>query len=306
MNNQYTPLISVVIPTYNRASIILRTLDSVFAQTYKNYEVIVVDDASIDDTENVIKNIKNNRVKFIKHEYNMNGSKARNTGILKSSGEYIAFLDSDDEWKPTKLEEQISHIMNTYPNREDIVSYTSLIANRGASKIVMPKRGIQKDENVLDYLFLEDGVMQTSTIMIHRSLAKKVLFNEHLKRHQDWDFCNRLQEYNAKIIFVNKPLSIWNIEYRKDRMSNENKYIDSIKWISSQNKISKVCELAFMVKVVAPFMGRSGKKFEAYQLLFKASRYKIINLKQLIVIWLKITFSLNTLNKLHKTFNSLK
>ena len=103
MDNQHK--ISVIIPTYNRGNMIERAVRSVLNQTYNNIEVIVVDDGSTDNTEEVIKDIKDTSVIYIK-EANAGACVARNKGIDVSSGDYIAFLDSDDEWFPEKLEIQ--------------------------------------------------------------------------------------------------------------------------------------------------------------------------------------------------------
>lgn len=104
MNKNY-PLVSVIIPTYNRANVLARALKSVLRQTYDNLEIIVVDDGSTDETEQLILK-KFPQINFIKTE-NKGVSAARNLGVEKSSGEYIAFLDSDDEWMPEKIQKQI-------------------------------------------------------------------------------------------------------------------------------------------------------------------------------------------------------
>lgn len=103
------PEISVIIPTYNRARFIERAVQSVLNQTYQDFELIVVDDASTDDTEERVGHLLRNgmRFKYVRHDINRGASAARNNGIKTSTGEYIAFLDSDDEWLPEKLEKQM-------------------------------------------------------------------------------------------------------------------------------------------------------------------------------------------------------
>src|SRR5512138_1185650 len=97
---QRTPLVSVVIPTYNRAPLLERAIHSVLSQTYTNLEVIVIDDASTDDTQDRIKNLQlaDIRIQYIRHDRNRGSQAARNTGIHAAKGKYVAFLDSDDEW----------------------------------------------------------------------------------------------------------------------------------------------------------------------------------------------------------------
>jgi glycosyltransferase involved in cell wall biosynthesis len=103
------PLISVIIPTYNRADLLPRAVRSACGQTYRNLEILIVDDASSDNTEEIALGLEKEdaRVRYIKREKNGGESAARNTGIRKSTGEYVAFLDSDDEWLPEKIEKQM-------------------------------------------------------------------------------------------------------------------------------------------------------------------------------------------------------
>jgi glycosyltransferase involved in cell wall biosynthesis len=126
------PTVSVIIPTYNRAHLIGRAIQSVLKQTYQDFEVIVVDDGSIDNTEEVVKKIQENRVYYYKHDKNKGGSAARNTGISLAKGEYIAFQDSDDEWLPEKLEKQIG-VFNNQTKNVGVV-YTGFYRIEGNNK----------------------------------------------------------------------------------------------------------------------------------------------------------------------------
>lgn len=102
-------LISIILPTYNRAELITGALDSVFAQTYSNWELVIIDDGSVDSTVDVLKNYEDPRIIYLYQE-NKGVSDARNNGISRSSGEVIALLDSDDEWLPRKLETQLRYM----------------------------------------------------------------------------------------------------------------------------------------------------------------------------------------------------
>jgi len=102
--------VTVIIPTFNRGHLIQRAIKSVLEQTYKNLELIVVDDCSTDDTEFKVKEVIDNRLSYIRNEKNSGPSASRNKGIEISKGEYIAFLDSDDRWLPAKLEKQLKVI----------------------------------------------------------------------------------------------------------------------------------------------------------------------------------------------------
>jgi len=102
-----TPLISIIIPTYNREKLILNALDSIFNQTFQDYEILIIDDASTDNTEQVIKELNHPKIKYLKLEKNSGQCIARNFGAKRAQGQFIAFLDSDDEWLPQKLENQV-------------------------------------------------------------------------------------------------------------------------------------------------------------------------------------------------------
>ena len=109
------PLVSVIIPTYNRKHLLKEALGSVFSQTYKNLQVIVVDDGSTDNTQDIISDFKDKRITYIKQGHR-GASSARNKGIENAKGEYTAFLDSDDRWLPTKIEKQMDVFKNSKVN----------------------------------------------------------------------------------------------------------------------------------------------------------------------------------------------
>src|ERR1700737_4457090 len=110
------PKVSVIIPTYNRAELLRSAIISVLTQIFQDFEVIVVDDASRDNTQNVVHSFNDRRIRYIRNGMNKGDAVARNVGITNSSCEYIAFLDDDDEWLPEKLEKQINLLENSSPN----------------------------------------------------------------------------------------------------------------------------------------------------------------------------------------------
>ena len=101
------PKVSVVIPTYNRPEFLGAAISSVLNQTFQDWELLVVDDASENDTEEVVDGFGDHRLRWFRHEKRIGGSAARNTGIVNSVGAYVAFLDDDDEWLPDKLRLQV-------------------------------------------------------------------------------------------------------------------------------------------------------------------------------------------------------
>ena len=101
-------LVSVIIPTYNRSSFLKEAIQSVLNQSYNNFEIIVIDDGSEDETEKVIQSFNDSRIKYLKREHTGSPAFIRNQGMKIAKGEYIAFLDSDDLWFPHKLKMQIN------------------------------------------------------------------------------------------------------------------------------------------------------------------------------------------------------
>ena len=125
--------VSVVIPSYNRAHLVKRAIDSVLNQTYREFEVIVVDDASTDGTAEIVKGLADQRVRYVKHQANRGVSESRNTGIKAAKGHLIGFLDSDDEWLPHKLRKQIDRF-NELPSDTGVVYGACLMVDEETGK----------------------------------------------------------------------------------------------------------------------------------------------------------------------------
>lgn len=195
--------VSVIIPTYNRACTIKKAIESVLNQTYKNIEIIVVDDNSNDDTNYVIKKYleKYKFIRYIKHEYNKGGSAARNTGAANSSGDILAFLDSDDEWISNKLEEDLKCIVD---DDFDMV-YCDMYAIN--SKTGEKEAIIKKSYDDIYYELLKRNIIGgTSLITIKKQVFNQVGgFNEGLPSCQDWEFYIKVAR-KYKIKKINKCL----------------------------------------------------------------------------------------------------
>ena len=142
MNNK-EPLVSVIMPVYNSCDYLQKSISSVLMQTYKNLELIIIDDCSTDNSMDLINNINDKRIKIIKNKSNMGAAFSRNIGIENAKGKYIAFLDSDDYWNLTKIEKQVTFMQEnnyhfSYTNYEmfDVIS--------GMKKIVSGPRKVTK------------------------------------------------------------------------------------------------------------------------------------------------------------------
>ncbi|MBR5337925.1 MAG: glycosyltransferase [Lachnospiraceae bacterium] len=199
-------LISVIIPTYNRRNTIVRAVESVLKQTYSNIEVIVVDDGSKDGTDHVVKDIKDERLKYVELDHNRGANYARNVGMKLASGKYIAFQDSDDVWLGEKLEYQIDYIERT-GLKAVFCPYYSIIDNH-EKELVPSKKKYPYDslEDNLSSILKKTNVIGTQTILMDRCVMEDVgLFDEELSKFQDYEFVIRLSQ-KYKIGFVGTPL----------------------------------------------------------------------------------------------------
>jgi glycosyltransferase involved in cell wall biosynthesis len=206
------PLISVVIPYHNRADVIGRAVASALRQTHSNIEVIVVDDASAagDKLFAALGTFSDSRIRLIQHETNQGGGAARNTGVSEAKGEFVAFLDSDDEWLPTKLERQVALAASLGDVDWLIYSQSEVVTTQpsGLQRSVMPLGGIPAEVSVGDYLFAGRGWLPTPAMFLPRQLACQVPFNPELKRHQDYDFLLRLEAMGCRFAMIPEPLVV--------------------------------------------------------------------------------------------------
>ncbi len=194
--------ISVIIPTFNRAHTLLRALGSVLAQSYPASEIIVVDDASVDNTELLIKAYA--QIKFIKLIENRGVSHARNEGIKQASSEWIALLDSDDEWNPDKLAKQVA-AAKAYPGVHAF--HTNEIWIRNGKRVNPMNKHVKPDGWVYE-ASLSMCCISPSSILLHRSLLEQCgEFDESLPACEDYDLWLRIfSRYPVKLI--DEPLVI--------------------------------------------------------------------------------------------------
>lgn len=184
-------LISVVIPTHNRSNLLIRAINSVLNQTYNNIEIIVVSDGSTDETKSVVEEFmeKDNRIRFIEYHPARGGNAARNMGIEAASGEYVAFLDDDDEWLPLKLQKQMD-LIRLRPNIGLIYTGVNIIyvKENVSYSFIGSKVGDLKNEILLD-----NCIGTTSSVLLEKKLFDQVgLFDEKLPALQDFDLWIRI------------------------------------------------------------------------------------------------------------------
>lgn len=187
------PYVSIIIPTYNRAELLKRAIKSVQNQTYKNWELIIVDDASSDATESIVKEIEDNRIRYVRNEINLGAAASRNKGVSLAVNNLIAFQDSDDVWRIDKLEKQISY-MEQHTDYDLI--YSAFINHHiDGRDILVPEHQLGKRQGNLFSTLLINNVIGTPTILMKRNVfVENKGFDEMLHALEDWDLVLRISE----------------------------------------------------------------------------------------------------------------
>jgi glycosyltransferase involved in cell wall biosynthesis len=209
------PFFSVVIPVYNRAAALAAAITSVRAQSFQDFEIVVVDDGSQDNPRVVVDRLDDPRIRFIR-QINAGGGAARNTGIDHAQGAFVAFLDSDDLFLPGHLEAMHALLDST----TGLVGYARVRVDRGEGRVFLkPPRALARSENMAEYLLCDRGFTPTSTIVAPREAAAQVRFDEHLRVAEDTDFAIRLSLAGCRFQMLEAPGAVWKDISDPDRLS---------------------------------------------------------------------------------------
>jgi glycosyltransferase involved in cell wall biosynthesis len=185
--------IDIIIPTFNRAQVLKRAIESVLNQTYQNFSLFIVDDGSTDETPIFLKQIQNNKKVKILSQKNLGVSAARNLAIKTSKSPWISFLDSDDEWLPEKLMTQVNFIQNN-PEVKFVHTQEQWIRN---GVRVNPHKKHNKNTPDIFLESLERCLISPSTVIMKRELFSQTgLFNEELPVCEDYDLWNKILARN--------------------------------------------------------------------------------------------------------------
>lgn len=253
---QNEPLLSVIIPTYNRGRLILNSVTSMLNQTYKNIELIVVDDCSTDNTEEILKSINDSRIKYVKLEKNSGACIARNKGIELSTGKFIAFNDSDDLWITTKLEKQLCFLKNY---NADIV-ICKMECRTPENNFIHNFPNIEFDRKISYKDLLKYNSASTQTIFGKTDCFKEIIFDATMPRLQDWDEVLRLSQ-KYRIFYQNEILV--NTFFQKDSISTHpEKAVLAMQKIFEKHKDAILSDPAIVesfFKKKASFVCKTGK-----------------------------------------------
>ena len=196
--------ISVIIPTYNRADKIKKSVQSVLDQTYGEFDLIIIDDASSDDTESVVKSIQDSRIRYKKLKANLGAAGARNEGVKQTDSKYIAFHDSDDLWMPDKLEKQLRYMEN---NPDVGMVY-------GKLKVISPERTYEFPNETIDgdlegnlysWLLKRNTIDTPSMFIRKKCFVETGGFDSSLRCLEDWEFAIRFSR-KFKIGYIDEVL----------------------------------------------------------------------------------------------------
>lgn len=222
------PKVSVIIPTYNRKDYVTEAIDSVIAQTYKDFEIIVVDDGSTDGTGKMLKEKYGDKIRYFFKE-NGGCASARNYGIRMSQGKYVAFLDSDDKYLPEKLEDQVGILEQ---NNGIGFVYSDSYVLGGKKQILL--ESVRPDQNgSVAYALFMLTYMTNSTVIVRReSFAMSGYYDENMRYNEDTDFFLRLSLY-CSAHYLKKPTLQYRI-HEHGKSSNRSKLLEAVYFSSDK------------------------------------------------------------------------
>lgn len=287
-----TPYFSIVIPAYNRAHLISKTLDSVLNQSYENFEVIIVDDGSTDDTEEVVKPyLADQRFRYYRKNNGERGV-ARNFGVLKSRGEFITFVDSDDLVYPNYL----SHAQELIDKHPDEVffhtAYDISTTNGNLIKILNKRKGN------LNYQLLKGNILSCIGVFIKKKVFLDFRFNENraLSGSEDWELWMRIGAV-YKIVYSNEVTASL-IQHSERSVINSN-YNALIK------RINLAVECVFTDKIIKEVYGDKFRMVYSHLMVYLSLHLALMNQRRKSLNFLKIAIQKNHLIIFDRKFISV-
>jgi glycosyltransferase involved in cell wall biosynthesis len=235
--NRAQPLVSVIIPTKDRGNLLFRAIKSVDEQKYRNVELIVVDDASVNPVsyDKIKQYCQNKSLKLIRNDYSQGGGQSRNIGFNSSSGEYICFLDDDDVYFSNKINILLEKLQN---NPIYHVAFGRVLLNDGKNKrhpVIYP---VKFDSN---FNFLIGNYIHTNSTLIKRDAFANTLFNADLPKYQDTQLHLELS-LKYKILFIDEDVAEWSVDGRPDQITFLNSNQSKLKSYNSFIKLKSYFE----------------------------------------------------------------
>jgi glycosyltransferase involved in cell wall biosynthesis len=245
---------SAVIATRNRPELVCRAVFSVLRQTLGNIEIIVVIDGPDPATAQALTQFSRYpEVTIEQLPASVGGAEARNKGVRKATGTWIAFLDDDDEWLPGKMQKQLNLALQNGSSDVVVVSHY-VVRRERAHDMIRPRRAPRPAEPISEYLFKPGCGFQTSTFFTSRSLLLRIPFTTDLKKHQDWDWLLRVcADPTVTLRVSDQALAIWYDLGKVDRVSSSNDWQFSLSWLKNNATLfTRRAYGAFVAKVCLP------------------------------------------------------
>ena len=272
------PLVTAIIPTYKRPNQVIRAVKSALNQTHRDMEVVVVVDGPDDSTSTALGAIADPRIQIVILPQHQGACGARNAGIQAASGEWVAFLDDDDEWLPRKIELQLSRALRS-AHCIPVVS-CRFIARTLLADYAWPLRFPSEGEPISEYLFCRKGLfcgealIGTPMLFTKRELLLQLPFRQGLRKHQDSDWVIRAACHEGVgFEFEPDPLAICLVDQTLPGISNSDDWRSSLAWIEDVREyITPKAYASFILLHVAPQAAQVTKALEYWKLLELAIR----------------------------------
>lgn len=229
------PMITVIIPAHNRERTIGYCLQSVHAQTYSDFEIVVVDDGSQDETAKKVLEFNDSRIRLLRHNTSKGAQAARNTGIRAAHGKWIAFLDSDDEWYPHKLAEQVAALTSRDWD-DDIVVHGGMTRycpqNNSSEPWELP---VVAGKSCYAALLHEPGPLFPTLMVSKKALQAIGYLDERVPSYQEWDTAIRLAKI-CEFIHIKEPLAIYWLHEGDTISKNKRRDVDGYRYIIEKHR----------------------------------------------------------------------
>ncbi len=290
------PIVSVIIPTINRPKLLMRAVNSVLTQSFTNLELIVVIDGPDEATLSALLLINDPRLKILALPQSVKSSAARNAGVEKAKAEWVAFLDDDDEWLPTKLAHQMEKAKESQSKLPIISCFYTVRTEKG--DLLWPLRFPREDEPISEYFFCQQsifggqGVIIPSTILTKKELLLRVPFNTTLTTCQDIDWMLRAvnkEDARIEIVKNTEPLLIYYAEENRPRTITTINWQNNYNWWkASQDLFTKKAYISCLLINVAVQAARTKDRKVFWFLLtesYKVGRPRFLDLLAYFLIW---------------------
>lgn len=271
------PLVSVIMPTHNRAHTLPRAIRSVLAQTWDDLELIIADDGSTDGTAALIANIADPRVKYFRHRTNRGAAAARNLGLAYARGDYIAFQDSDDEWLLDKLSMQIE-ALRAHGGAYGATFGGKLLYGRGPDgrfgdglSAYRPHNG--RSGRITSQL-LAGNLISPQTLLAEAGIVREAgLFDERLPSNEDWEFMLRLS-MKTRVLFTNRPVVVAYISHDSITLNRHSHALAFMTIVKKHNALYRLRPRIYAERLftAARYLHQIGRYRAAQKLFWRALR----------------------------------